>query len=206
MHTTFVLLSALLSSTLSLAAPTAKPSSPLTARSCKSLSPSLITQIISDAPDASYGDHPFVTVSNGPSTVSGFNTRTVDTLIRFDGFVAGDYGCELALQFPSAQSVTASGATSVNIYTLTGDVSESDTWNSAPAKQSLWGTVNLASGNPASSGTTVVINSETCASSLSFRLELAGIEYGAQGSVDFENAESSGEAAGSEGLAILYDC
>lgn len=104
--------------------------------------------------------------------------------ITFTNIPAGSYGCQLEANFPAGYPITSSGNAQVNIYTTSG-----------ANTGSLFGTVTFASSPVAP--TKFVINSATCDSTLSYRMEIASKDQA--GRVAFADTKDAG-------LTVTYNC
>lgn len=148
--------------------------------------PKILQQLSESTPNTvgantagSSGDfHVSQTVVNG-----GAPSGRIFQFVGFQGIAPGSYGCQLALTFPAGYPITSSVGTTagaapqLNVTTVLrsnpGAIAYPNgfTFNSFPAQlasgQGLFGTVS------ATAGTTVVINSETCDSSLAFVFSIA---------------------------------
>lgn len=85
--------------------------------------------------------------------------NSVSNALTFNNVPAGSYGCQLEVNFPAGYPITSSGASAVNIYSVSGD------------SETLFGTVTLQSSPVAP--TKFVINSATCSSLMTYKIEIA---------------------------------
>ncbi|CAK7199252.1 hypothetical protein SEUCBS139899_001926 [Sporothrix eucalyptigena] len=138
--------------------------------------------------------HVAQTVVNG-----GAPSGRIYELVGFQGIAPGSYGCQLALTFPASYPITTSlggvagGVPQINVTTVLrsnpGAIAYPNefTFNSFPTElapgQGLFGTVS------AQSGTTVVINSETCDTKLAFVFSIAAWT-GQSANVEFSEQNS----------------
>lgn len=184
--TSAILATALLSS--------AKPTATLVPRACTTVFPTFIDLIDQANPTTSTSGMDF-TVALDPAAGNTFTRR--DALVTFDNIPAGSYGCQLEAIFPAGATVTSTGASQVNVYSLDRVAAPTDTYATSPNNVILFGTITFAS-DP-TGPTTRVINSAACAPSLSYRFSLAG-DSGTAGSVSFA------EIATTQGLQITFNC
>lgn len=148
--------------------------------------PTILQQLSESSPNtvgantaASSGDfHVAQTVVNG-----GAPSGRIYQFVGFQGIAAGSYGCQLSITFPAGYPITSSVGSvagvspQLNVTTVLRSnpaaiaYPNGFTFNSFPAQlapgQGLFGTVSAAA------GTTVVINSESCDSSLAFVFSIA---------------------------------
>lgn len=175
---------------LSSATPTG--TSNLVPRACTTLFPTFIDHISEQNPTTSTTDTNFEVALD---SVAGTLYHR-DVLVRFDNIPAGSYGCQLDAFFPAGATVTNTGATQVNVFTLDQLAIATDTYATAPNDVSLFGTITF------SASTTdvqkAVINSGVCAPSLSYRFSMASTT--AIGDVMFQ------EILNTQGLRITYNC
>ena len=190
MHVVSITAAFLASAFLSSATPTG--TSNLVPRACTTVFPTFIDHIGSQTPGTTLND---MNVVVGLDSVSG-TLYNRDVLVRFDGIPAGSYGCQLDVTFPPATVITNTGATQVNVFTLSRLAVATDTYTSAPTNVDLFGTITFAS-DPVVQ-TTRVINSGVCAPSLSYRLTM--------GSTTNPGSVSFAEVATTQGLRITYNC
>lgn len=114
-------------------------------------------------------------------SANGANART--DAITFTNIPAGSYGCQFEVNFPANYPITSSGNSAINIIALEADGSET-----------LFGTVTLKSGPDA---TKIVVNSAVCATTMSYRAEIASETEA--GSVSFAEIQGAG-------FTMVYDC
>ncbi|KAK9454216.1 ubiquitin 3 binding protein But2 C-terminal domain-containing protein [Dipodascopsis uninucleata] len=107
--------------------------------------PNLIIPINSESPDTAIGTGYWANL-----TKSGSSEQ--DVLLQYDVSIDYTGTCELKFMFPD-NPITfpfyLEGDTTIDVYELTGQVSESDTWNSHPATGDLIGSVTLERGSDA---------------------------------------------------------
>lgn len=191
MHALSITFAILATALLSSAKPTG--TSNLVPRACTTVFPTFI-DLIDQANPTTNTDGMQVTVALDPATGNTFTRR--DALVRFDNIPAGSYACQLEAVFPAGATVTSTGASQVNVFSLDRLAEPTDTYATAPNNVGLFGTITFAS-DP-NTATTRVINSAACAPSLSYRLSLASDSTA--GSVSFA------EVANSQGLQITFNC
>ncbi|KAI9874006.1 MAG: hypothetical protein M1830_010300 [Pleopsidium flavum] len=176
---------------LSSATPTGT-SNNLVPRACTTLFPTFIDHIDEQNPNTATVDSTFeVALDDNAGTL--FHR---DVLVRFDNIPAGSYGCQLDAFFPAGATITSTGATQVNVFSLDRLAEPTDTFATAPNNVNLFGTITFSSS--ATDSRTAVINSGVCAPSLSFRFTLASPT--AIGDVNFA------EILNTQGLRITFNC
>ncbi|OAL49960.1 hypothetical protein IQ07DRAFT_644222 [Pyrenochaeta sp. DS3sAY3a] len=109
--------------------------------------------------------------------------NSVSNALTFSNIPQGSYGCQLEVNFPTGYPITSSGASAINIYA-----------NPGPS-QTLFGTVTLQSSPVAP--TKFVINSATCTSSMTYKLQIASQD--AAGRVAFADTKDAG-------FTMTYNC
>ncbi|MCJ1368196.1 hypothetical protein MMC16_007337 [Acarospora aff. strigata] len=164
----------------------------LVPRACSTVFPTFINSISEANPTSSTNG---MTVEVALDDNNGTLQRR-DVLVRFDNIPAGAYGCHLEAVFPAGATVTRTGSSSVNVFTLDRLTESGDTFETDPNDLNLFGTINFSSNQNEAQRTT--INTAACESSLSYRLRIASATTA--GSVNFE------EIAGTQGLRITYNC
>jgi len=187
----FAALVALASSALLATASPTPTEQNLVARACQTAWPAF-ARVEQANPNSKYLPGFTIAQDAGPSNKQ-------DVFIQFN-IPSGAYGCQLQAYFPAGFSITSSGSSQVNTYSLASTIPVTPSgldvsWNSAPASVSLVGTTTFSSSpvNP----TTPVINSFTCASVMAFRLSIASTS----------NAGSVSWAQGApNGLQMVYNC
>jgi hypothetical protein len=109
--------------------------------------------------------------------------NSVPNALTFTNVPAGSYGCQLEVNFPAGYPITSSGASAVNIYATSG------------GSETLFGTVKLQS-NP-TAATKVVVNSATCSTTMTYRIEIASKTEA--GRVAFADTQAAG-------FTMAYNC
>ncbi|KAK8247576.1 hypothetical protein HDK90DRAFT_507230 [Phyllosticta capitalensis] len=189
-----------------LALTTAAPSLSARQEICSIAYPSLIFQLISTSPDTNTGNHSIV-----PTGFSG--TTEYVTEAHFEPLAADTFrhgACRLQLYFlASGAGRLETNPTNhkLNFYSVDGEVTLADTWNSYPATKSLVGTVDVVRKDPSTGEDTVLeINSPACS------VEGDGSDDGLNYRVEIE--KSGGQTEGfvqwwqesGAGLRVLYNC
>ena len=125
-----------------------------------------------------------------------------DTIVSFEGVLAGSYGCQLNIVFTSLENFIGSGNTQVNVYTVSKDVTSVDSYlayftNGEPSPVgSLWGTGTVGDA-------TVVMNSQSCAERQTFLVKLASEDEA--GSLAFPDG-SAPDASIINGFYMTHNC
>jgi hypothetical protein len=109
--------------------------------------------------------------------------NSVPNTLTFTNVPAGSYGCQLEVNFPAGYPITSSGASAVNIFSITGN------------SKTLFGTVTLQS-SP-TEAKKVVINSATCSTSMAYSIEIASKTEA--GRVAFADTQAAG-------FTMAYNC
>jgi hypothetical protein len=134
---------------------------------------------------------------------------TMDTLLEFSNIPAGAYGCQLELFFARDYWTLYDyppGPRSIDIWNTDGPVPKSPTsgnysltWNTAPKKTSLFGTIGNIELPPFSQDIKKVVNSAACKSKLTWRIAVppqvvqGGLQF-------FQNQSPVG------GWRLTYNC
>lgn len=166
--------------------------STLVPRACSVIFPTFIDHIDQANPTTSTNDMNFeVAVDNNAGT---FTHR--DVLVRFDNIPANAGTCQLVAGFPAGSTITKTGFTQVNAFTLNTLAQSTDTYATAPANAGYFGTITFTSDTNGPTG--AVLDSEPCQASLSYRFSIASDDRA--GDVSFA------ETAGQQGVFIAYNC
>ncbi|RLL97214.1 hypothetical protein CFD26_106591 [Aspergillus turcosus] len=164
----------------------------LPATSCTTVTPDF-ARVSQAQPVASY--LPGFRISQQASS-----TNIEDMFIEFS-VPAGSWGCTLSYSFPAGTPVSTSGPAPVEIFAVNGPLSRSPrgidvSWAYCPAPGALVGSTTFES-DP-NQARTRVINSFSCANTMTYRLSIAGW-YTQATSVEF--AQGPGV-----GLRMSYNC
>ncbi|MCJ1255125.1 hypothetical protein MMC24_002941 [Lignoscripta atroalba] len=178
--------------TLTSALPTAAD---LVPRACATEYPSFITTIQEASPDTAYGNTQYTIAAQNAN-----GDHEVDTLIAFTNIPANSYGCQLEFYAPAGYNIPSTGSTLLNVWATTRDVTPTDSWNNAPGKSYLFGSVTLSS--QTTSSTKLVVNNLVCAPNLSFRVEIASETAFGQ----VEAAQKNPPADPAAGWRITHNC
>ncbi|KAI9857010.1 MAG: hypothetical protein M1824_005042 [Vezdaea acicularis] len=158
------------------------------------LYPSLITYVDSSVPDTSVGDVSFISASSAPS--GPFRIAEV----RFDVPAGAVGSCQLNYQFASNAAITATGPNAqLQVYTAAGTVQGTDTFHNHPAIGNQYGVINALQGGAAT------VNSQGCASSLSYFVQTFEQWEENSGSAPSKTIEFD-QIDGTTGLFLTYGC
>jgi hypothetical protein len=127
-------------------------------------------------------------------------TKKQDTFVEFT-VPPGSWGCTLSYYFPPGYPINTVGLAPVEFFSVSGPLSRSPrgidiSWAYSPAPISMVGTVKFESST--SQGTSRVVNSFACASTMTYRLSISK-GYAAKTSVGFVQSASAG-------LRLSYNC
>lgn len=175
---------------LSSATPTG--TSNLVPRACTTVYPALIDLIDQQNPTVA---NPSTNVEVALNDVAGTLYHR-DALVRFDNIPAGSYACQLEAYFPAAATITQSGSTLVDVFSVDRNALATDTYAVSPQRVGIFGTLTFQSS--ATQPTKQVINSAACSPSLTYRLAISS--QTAVGDVNFVNT------AAAQGLQITFNC
>lgn len=145
--------------------------------------PSYLTTIQESSPNTAYGNTQYTIVAQNSGGVS-----RVDTLLKFTNIPANSYGCQLEFYVPAGYTIKSTGNTQINIFVTTRDVQSTDTWNNAPGKSYLFGTITLSTVN---APRTFVVNSLVCKATLNFRISIASATAAGQVEANQQNPPTS---------------
>ncbi|KAI9808187.1 MAG: hypothetical protein M1825_004644 [Sarcosagium campestre] len=196
MHASSIILTAI-SATAALALPHTPVQ--LVPRCGTTVYPSLVTYIDSSKPSTSFGSLSKVSANSKP----GGPYRVAE--VQFSVPAGAGGACALNYAFPSSATVTVTGTkrpAQLQVLKSSGAFKASDTWNAHPAPGSSYGVVSPAPGaGPAT------VNSEACASRLSYFVQT--FEQWQLGAGDAPNLGvefTQSKTGPANGLYLTYGC
>ncbi|KAI9675658.1 MAG: hypothetical protein M1817_001025 [Caeruleum heppii] len=194
--TTLILSASLLSFTT--ATPTPAELAP---RSCVTQYPNLIQHIYEVSPDSGFQQDNFFEIAY--DVVSGDNSRLWrrDVVVQWDNIPAGSYGCQIEAFFPPRNqggNVNQYGNSLVDVYAVDEKATISDTWNTAPKRAYLFGTIRFETKE--NEPVKRVINSQVCNSTLTYRFTISSNTD--VGEVYFQQ----GPGFNNQGLRLTHNC